>query len=191
MARVLSRNKYEGYPADFKRGYKPGSKAVFGRCIYTSPDLEMIERLYTREFNYQGKTYKIVFQNRVNPGHLQIIPAAQTTVGADYWLPRWGYAADVHTYGDENMDKVFRHLKRWLRCYSSWGALNYDKLYGITFSVFTRRLRNFEKNNSYHSAIIWDNQFTGDKHFLQNLLKVSQPLCENRKSYDVKFVIVQ
>ena len=84
MACVLSRNKYEGYPADFKRGYKPGSKAVFGRCIYTSPDLEMIERLYTREFNYQGKTYKIVFQNRVNPGHLQIIPAAQTTVGADY-----------------------------------------------------------------------------------------------------------
>ena len=86
LARVLSRNKYEGYPADFKRGYKSGSKAVFGRCIYTSPDLEMIERLYTREFNYQGKTYKISFQNRVNPVHLQIIPVAQTTLGADYWL---------------------------------------------------------------------------------------------------------
>ena len=71
-----------------KEGYKPGLKAVFGRCIYTSPDLEMIERLCAQVFNYEGKTYKIVFQNRVNPGHLQIIPAAQTTVGVDYWLSR-------------------------------------------------------------------------------------------------------
>lgn len=83
-------------------GYKPGSKAVFGTCIHTSPDLEIIERLYAQEFNYQGKTYKIVFQNRVNPGHLQIIPAAQTSVGAEYWLSLGGYAADVRPYGDEN-----------------------------------------------------------------------------------------
>lgn len=84
MARVLSRNKYEGYPADFKRsqGYKPRSKAIFGRCIHTSPDLEIIERLYAQEFDYQGKTYKILFQNRVNPGHLQIIPTAQTSVSS-------------------------------------------------------------------------------------------------------------
>ena len=63
----------------------------------------MIERLYAQEFNYQGKTYKIVFQDRVNPGHLQIIPAAQTTVGADYWLSRGGYTAGVGPYGDENV----------------------------------------------------------------------------------------
>lgn len=86
-----------------KEGYKPGSRELFGRGIYTSPNLEMIEKLYAQEFTYQGKTYKIVLQNRVNPdqknGHLQIIPAAQTTVGADYWLSRGGSTADVRPYG--------------------------------------------------------------------------------------------
>lgn len=81
----------------------------------------MIERLYTREFNYQGKTYKIVFQNRVNPGHLQIIPAAQTTVGGGGGITSCP-AEDtqpMYVHMGMRMDKVFCHLKRWLRCYIS------------------------------------------------------------------------
>ena len=83
-------------------GFKPGPRQLFGKGIYTSPSLEMVERLYAQEFTCEGKTYKIAFQNRVNPdqgnGHLQIIPASQTSVGADYWLSPGG-TADVRPYG--------------------------------------------------------------------------------------------
>ena len=51
----------------------------------------MVDRLYAQEFTHKGKTFKIVLQNRVNPdrrnGRLEIVPASQTGVGADYWLP--------------------------------------------------------------------------------------------------------
>ena len=86
-----------------KEGYKPGPRALYGKGIYTSPSLEMVERLYAQEFTHQGKTYKMVLQNRVNPdqrnGHLQIIPASQTGVGADYWLSPAQSAGNVRPYG--------------------------------------------------------------------------------------------
>ena len=50
-----------------EEGFKPGPGAKFGIGIYTSPSLEMVERLYANEFRYDGKWYKIAFQNRVNP----------------------------------------------------------------------------------------------------------------------------
>ena len=37
-----------------KEGYKVGPRAKFGKGIYTSPSLEMIERLYAQEFPYDG-----------------------------------------------------------------------------------------------------------------------------------------
>ena len=84
-----------------KEGYKPGQRARFGKGIYTSPSLEMVERDYAQEFSYDGKTYKIAFQNRVNPdrnGHLTIISALDTGAGADYWLsPKDN--DDVRPYG--------------------------------------------------------------------------------------------
>ena len=61
-----------------EEGYQPGSGARFAIGIYTSPSLAMVERVYARKFSYTGKTYKIAFQNRVNPdrnGHLKIISA--------------------------------------------------------------------------------------------------------------------
>ena len=83
-----------------KEGYKAGQRARFGIGVYTSPSLEMVERLYAQEFSCDGKWYKIAFQNRVNPdpnGHLTIISASQTGVGADYWLsPK---DDDVRAYG--------------------------------------------------------------------------------------------
>ena len=83
-----------------EEGYKPGPRAKFGVGIYTSPSLKMVERLYAKEFFYDGKRHKIAFQNRVNPdpdGHLKIITAEETGVGADYWLSPNG--KDVRAYG--------------------------------------------------------------------------------------------
>lgn len=80
-----------------KVGFKPGPRALFGKGIYTSPSLEMVEKLYAHEFTHEGKSYKIVLQNRVNPNGLQVIPASQTGVGADYWLSQSG--DDVRAYG--------------------------------------------------------------------------------------------
>ena len=71
--------------------------------MYTSPSLELVEKLYAKEFTHKGKSYKIVLQNRVNPdqrnGHLQIIPASQTGAGADCWLSPAQDSADVRPCG--------------------------------------------------------------------------------------------
>ena len=83
-----------------KEGYKVGPRALYGPGIYTSPSLEMIEKMYAQEFSYDGKTYKIALQNRVNPdrnGHLKIISASITGVGADYWVSP--IEDDVRPYG--------------------------------------------------------------------------------------------
>lgn len=86
-----------------KEGYKPGPRKMFGKGIYTSPSLEMVERLYAQEFTHDGKTYKIALQNRVNPDqqndHLRIIPASETGAGADYWLSPKSQNNDVRPYG--------------------------------------------------------------------------------------------
>lgn len=79
-----------------KEGFKPGPRALYGEGVYTSPSLEMVERFYAQEFTHAGKSYKIAFQNRVNPDRLQVIPAAQTGAGADYWLSKTG---DARPYG--------------------------------------------------------------------------------------------
>ena len=67
-------------------GFKPGPRAVWGKGIYTSPSLEMVEKRYAQEFTHNGKTFKLVLQNRVNPDHLQVIPTSKTSVEADYWF---------------------------------------------------------------------------------------------------------
>ena len=84
-------------------GFKPGPGAMFGKGIYTSPSIEMVGKCYAQEFTHNGKTYKLVLQNRVNPGHLKVIPASETSAGADYWLfPERDETAgkvDVRPYG--------------------------------------------------------------------------------------------
>lgn len=79
-----------------EEGFKPGPRALYGGGIYTSPNLEMVERYYAQEFKHKGKSYKIAFQNRVNPDRLKVIPARETGAGADYWLSRTG---DARPYG--------------------------------------------------------------------------------------------
>lgn len=82
-----------------KQGYKPGPRMKFGKGIYTSASLEMVERFYAQEFTHDGKTYKIALQNRVNPDRLEIIPASKTRQGADYWLSPCSHENDVRPYG--------------------------------------------------------------------------------------------
>ena len=89
-------------------GYKAGPRDKFGKGIYSSPSLEMVDMMYAQEFTHEGEKYKIALQNRVNPdqsnGHLKIIPASQTGVGADYWLSP--ERCDVRPYGI-----LIRHVK--------------------------------------------------------------------------------
>ena len=92
-------------------GFKPGPGAMFGKGIYTSPSIVMIEQRYAQEFTHNGKTYKLALQNRVNPDHLQVIPASKTLAGADYWLfPERDepWKVDVRPYG-----VLIRENKPW------------------------------------------------------------------------------
>ena len=57
----------------------------------------MIERIgYAKAFKHNGKVYKVALQNRVDPDHLQIIPAVFTGTGADNWLSQSG---GIRPYG--------------------------------------------------------------------------------------------
>lgn len=82
-------------------GYKAGPRAAFGKGVYSSPSLDMVEKYYAQSFSFEGKTYLIVFQNRVNPdvagGRLVVIPAAENRSGADYWLsPKHNVEKNIH-----------------------------------------------------------------------------------------------
>ena len=79
-----------------KEGYKPGPRAAYGKGIYSSPNIEMVENHYAQQFDHNGKRYLIAFQNRVNPDRIKIISAEKTGVGADYWLTQKG---EIRPYG--------------------------------------------------------------------------------------------
>ncbi|CAG8589361.1 6440_t:CDS:1 [Paraglomus occultum] len=72
-----------------------GKRFAFGRGIYSTPDVCVAE-LYAKEFEFSGKTYVIVIQNRVNPKNLVKIEATKTRVG-EYWISKDGQ--DVRPYG--------------------------------------------------------------------------------------------
>ena len=82
--------KAEHVPSIIKEGFKAGPRAKFGPGIYSSPCPKVVEEYYAKKFSYEGKDYKIAFQNRVNPASVQIIPASDTNVGADYWITQKG-----------------------------------------------------------------------------------------------------
>ncbi|KAL0249179.1 hypothetical protein GEMRC1_004412 [Eukaryota sp. GEM-RC1] len=74
-----------------------GQRFLFGRGIYTTPDIEVAEK-YAKVFELDGKHYKVVLQNRVNtdPNHLQIISKDKTGLG-EYWVSKNN--TDVRPYG--------------------------------------------------------------------------------------------
>ena len=67
-------------------GYKlsKGKRFKFGRGIYSTPSIEVADK-YATQFNYGGKSYKLVFQNRVSPEGLKILDTRMTGVG-EYWV---------------------------------------------------------------------------------------------------------
>jgi len=65
--------------------YKAGDRQAYGRGIYSSPDINVADVYATsKKFTSQknGKTYKVIMQNRVNPQKRDIIE------GNDFWLVR-------------------------------------------------------------------------------------------------------
>ena len=62
----------------------------FGIGIYSTPSIEVAanKELYAHPFkaDVDGKEYQLVFQNRVCPEGLKVIPASRTKVGGDYWI---------------------------------------------------------------------------------------------------------
>ena len=76
----------EGY--DINRG----RRQKYGKGIYSTPDLRTAER-YAKKFTKNGKWYKIVLQNRVNPDNLQ----KPKEKSGRYWLV--SNDSDIRPYG--------------------------------------------------------------------------------------------
>ncbi|KAM9985299.1 hypothetical protein ACTFIZ_008825 [Dictyostelium cf. discoideum] len=69
-----------------EKGYdlSKGKRFLFGHGIYSTPSIECAER-YSTSFKYEGSTYLVVFQNRVNPKTLIKIPKSET-YDEEYWI---------------------------------------------------------------------------------------------------------
>ncbi|KAA0711981.1 hypothetical protein E1301_Tti023347 [Triplophysa tibetana] len=73
----------EGAENIVKTHYKAGAREAYGRGIYSTPDLEVAHGYaQSKQFTSQknGKTYKVIMQNRVNPKKRKIIE------GKNHWL---------------------------------------------------------------------------------------------------------
>ena len=62
-----------------------GKRSKFGDGIYSTPSILVAER-YAETFPHGGKTFKLVYQNRVSVEGLEIIPREDTGDLAEYWL---------------------------------------------------------------------------------------------------------
>lgn len=79
---------YHGTSVDGAKGiitghYKAGSGKLYGRGIYSTPDIHVAEREeYAKTFTSKttGKSYKVILQNRINPEMRKICQRS------DYWL---------------------------------------------------------------------------------------------------------
>lgn len=62
--------------------YIPGPRMLYGRGIYSTPNLSIAEKYYAKSFTSQttGKTYKVIMQNRINPKKRVFCPFNE------YWL---------------------------------------------------------------------------------------------------------
>ena len=57
-----------------------GKRFRYGMGIYSTPSIEVAAK-YAKIFEHKGKTFKIVFQNRVSPTGLKVIDGQTTGVG--------------------------------------------------------------------------------------------------------------
>lgn len=68
-----------------RSNYSAGDGAMYGRGIYSTPDIHVAEREeYAKTFTSKstGKSYKVILQNRINPKNREICKRF------DYWLVR-------------------------------------------------------------------------------------------------------
>lgn len=75
----------DGATGILRSHYKAGERDLYGRGIYSTPDLQVAEREeYAQTFTSQttGKCYKVILQNRINPTKREICKRS------DYWLIR-------------------------------------------------------------------------------------------------------
>ena len=72
-----------------------GKRYAFGSGIYSTPDINVAER-YATEFEFEGRKYVVVLQNRVNPKNLIKIEAKRTRDG-EYWICKG--EQDIRPYG--------------------------------------------------------------------------------------------
>ncbi|XP_034017455.1 uncharacterized protein LOC117502502 [Thalassophryne amazonica] len=75
----------DGADGIIKSHYKAGDRAMYGRGIYSTPDIHIAEKEdYAKTFESQttGKKYKVILQNRINPKMREICQRS------DYWLVR-------------------------------------------------------------------------------------------------------
>lgn len=77
------RTGLEGAQGIIQTHFKAGDRQAYGRGIYSSPDITVAEEYAkSKKFTSQknGKTYKVIMQNRVNPKNRKIIE------GKNFWL---------------------------------------------------------------------------------------------------------
>jgi hypothetical protein len=80
-----------------EEGFKlsKGERFLYGKGIYSTPDIE-VASLYARTVEVNGKNYKFVVQNRVNPKNVKKITKDITDVG-EYWISPT--ENDIRPYG--------------------------------------------------------------------------------------------
>ncbi|KAI6657928.1 hypothetical protein LOD99_15646 [Oopsacas minuta] len=71
-------------------GYKVGPRAAYGKGVYSSPDINVVQ-CYASQFQINGVEYLGIFQNRVNPSGVNIVCAGKFWVCPD---PK-----DIRPYG--------------------------------------------------------------------------------------------
>jgi hypothetical protein len=73
-----------------RQGYslKKQKRKRFGPGIYSTPSIEIAadKKLYAHPFKSDGKYYQLMFQNRVCPRGLKVIPPSKTRVNGEYWI---------------------------------------------------------------------------------------------------------
>ncbi len=69
-----------------EEGYKlsQGERFWHGKGIYSTPDIKVAFK-YAKDVPFNGKTFKLVVQNRVNPETVIKVDKAVTKVG-EYWI---------------------------------------------------------------------------------------------------------
>uniref|UniRef100_A0AC34FQA9 Ubiquitin-like domain-containing protein n=1 Tax=Panagrolaimus sp. ES5 TaxID=591445 RepID=A0AC34FQA9_9BILA len=75
------------YPQITRHGFDLANcqKFVHKRGIYCTPDPETA-RQYAKEFTYEGETYRLIFQARVNPKQMVVVKEAEDNGHGEYWL---------------------------------------------------------------------------------------------------------